>query len=89
MKSVVHVAYDIIAEEEWTHLRINEDLDPQLFQWTPPEGWEQRDMPDTNDALLTKGDKAPDFKLKDAEGGEIALAHHLGKPVWIMFWRVG
>jgi outer membrane lipoprotein-sorting protein len=89
LKSVVHVSYDIFAEEEWTKIRLNETIDPALFEWTPPEDWEERDMPDPNDALLAKGDPAPAFSLRDAKGGRISLSDHIGRPIWIMFWRVG
>ena len=54
LKSGVHVAFDIFAEEEWTGIRLNEEIDPALFQWTPPEGWEERRMPSPDDALLKK-----------------------------------
>ena len=89
LKSVVHVAYDIFSEEQWSNIRLNTKLDPALFQWTPPEGWEERTMPDPNDALLSKGQKAPEFSLQDAKDGTITLADYHGKPVWLMFWRVG
>jgi outer membrane lipoprotein-sorting protein len=89
LKSIVHVAYDIFSEEEWSNIRLNKKLDPALFQWTPPEGWEERSMPDPDDALLSKGQEAPAFSLRDAKDGKIALSDYAGKPVWLMFWRVG
>jgi len=89
LKSTVHVAYDIFVEEEWTNVRLNEDLDSALFEWTPPDGWERREMPDPNDALLQLGDKAPGFSLPDAKGRQVTLSDLRGTPVWLMFWRVG
>ena len=50
---------------------------------------EERSMPDPNDALLSKGQIAPEFSLQDAKDGTITLADYHGKPVWLMFWRVG
>lgn len=87
--SVVHVSYDILCEEKWTNVKLNTDLDPKLFQWTPGEDWEERQMPNPEDALLKKGDIAADFSLRDARGGKITLSDYKGKPVWLMFWRVG
>jgi len=89
LKSIVHVAYDIFTDEEWTQVRINDEPDPALFEWTPPEDWKERKMPDPDDALLGKGDAAPAFVLTDALGNQVKFADFLGKPLWLMFWRVG
>jgi len=89
LKSAIHVSYDIFIEEEWTNIRINDQLDTELFRWQPPEGWEERQMPSPDDALLSKGDSAPNFSLRDAKDRKISLSDYHGKPVWLMFWRVG
>ena len=36
--------------------------------------------------MLKRGDAAPDFKLRSADGKPIQLSDYRGRPVWLCFW---
>jgi len=89
LRQVVHVAYDIVTEEEWSEVEIDGELAPELFEWAPPEGYRRWFKPEAADRLLRPGEVAPDFVLTGRDGAPIRLSSFRGKVVWLNFWRVG
>lgn len=90
LRQVLHLgSYDGTTEEEWTRVRVNTEIPDEIFSWKPPEGWRQWWMPKPSNILLKPGTKAPDFELTLADGRKARLSDHLGKVVWLNFWRVG
>jgi outer membrane lipoprotein-sorting protein len=83
------VANPQTTTEVWENIEVDPELPEDLFQWTPPDGWEERRMPTLEERLLQVGDPAADFTLKDAEGKPLALSDYHGKIIWLMFWRIG
>jgi peroxiredoxin len=86
---VVHVNYDLEAEEIWTKISLNESLAAELFHWQPPDGWKEWNLPTDDELLLQPGQPAPDFDLALADGRRTKLSSYRGKVVWLVFWRVG
>jgi outer membrane lipoprotein-sorting protein len=75
--------------EVWSCIETNPELDEGLFQWTPPEGYEERRIPSLEEVLLRVGDEAMPFRLKDSAGDFLDTADYEGKIIWLMFWRIG
>lgn len=89
LRQVVRVSNDIISEELWTNVRLDGPLDDALFRWTPPDGWKQWRLPNASERMVKPGEQAPDFRLRNREGGRTELSDLRGKVVWLCLWRVG
>ncbi len=89
LKQVVRVSHDIIMHELWSDVLIDGEIPTEKFLWTPPEGWQQWEMPKAEDILLKPGQQAPDFELVSAKGGKIKMSDYHGKIVWLYIWRAG
>jgi peroxiredoxin len=85
----VRVSQTITAEERWSDVSVNVKLDDALFRWSPPQGWEEWQLPPVEAGLLPPGILAPDFDLDGADGRKVRLSDFKGKVVWLTFWRVG
>jgi thiol-disulfide isomerase/thioredoxin len=79
-----HVSY--LETTVYSDVRMNLDLTPEAFAFTPPAGATEQKSTTVNahDALV--GRPAPDFKLRDLDGAETQLASLKGKAVLIDFW---
>ncbi len=89
LREVTRVEYDIVTDETWSNVKVNEPLDDAMFQWTPPEGWQEWRLPELEDGLLKPGTPAPDFDMARLGGGRVKLSDLRGKVVWLVVWRVG
>jgi outer membrane lipoprotein-sorting protein len=89
LRSVLRWSQDIVVEESWSEVRMNSEIPQGKFVWTPPEGWQQWEMPTLEDALLKPGTQAPDFELTSLDGGKIKLSDFQDKVVWLYLWRAG
>jgi outer membrane lipoprotein-sorting protein len=89
LTQTVRVSYEIVTTERWRSVRFEPELKPDLFAWTPPEGYKRWFRPDPKDRLLETGTAAPDFHLRLAGGKRLRLSDLQGKVVWLIFWRVG
>jgi hypothetical protein len=89
LREVVHVSYDIIVEERWSEVKINDEIANELFVWKPPEDWTEWQLPPPAERLLKPGEAAPDFELTLSDGKKMKLSDQRGKVVWLVFWRVG
>jgi len=79
----------VVREERWSKIKINEDIPDERFKWKPPEGWREVREPEPGELLIKPGERAPDFSLKSASGGTISLSDFRGKAVILFFWKVG
>ncbi len=89
LKQVVRVSHDIIMHEVWLDIVIDGHMPAEKFVWTPPEGWQQWELPKSEDVLLKPGTQAPDFELMAADGSRIKLSDYREKIVWFYIWRAG
>ena len=89
LRQVVRVSSDIVSEEVWTNVRRDGPLDDALFRWTPPDGWKRWRLPEPSERMVGPGEPAPEFRLRNREGGKTALSDFRGKLVWLCLWRVG
>jgi outer membrane lipoprotein-sorting protein len=89
LKQIVRVSYDIVMNEEWSQIKIDEEMADSKFAWTPPKDWVQWKEPPLEIGLLKPGTVAPDFDLAGADGSRIKLSDFRGKVVWFYVWRAG
>ena len=89
LRSVLRWSQDLVVEEIWSEVGINGEISQEKFLWTPPEGWQQWEVPNSEDALLKPGTQAPDFELTSLDGGRIKLSDFRNKIVWLYLWRAG
>ena len=89
MKEIIRATKDYIGVERWFDVTINAKIPDEKFAWSPPEGWQQWEMPRPEDKLLKAGAKAPDFNLPAVDGGKIRLSDYCGKIVWLYIWQAG
>ncbi len=89
IKEVIRVAYDIVVNETWSQIVIDAPMPAKKFVWTPPEGWQQWQLPKPEDMLLKPGTQAPDFELPLIGGKLVKLSDFRGKIVWFYIWRAG
>ena len=89
MKEIIRASDDYIGVEKWFDVTINADISEDQFAWSPPEGWQQWEMPKPEDKLLKPEKPAPDFNLPSTDGGKIRLSDYRGKIVWLYIWRAG
>jgi outer membrane lipoprotein-sorting protein len=89
MREIVRVSFDLIITEDWSSVKINGDIPDKMFVWRPPKEWVQWKEPPIEIGLLKPGEKAPDFELASADGGQIKLSDYRGKIVWLNVWRAG
>jgi len=89
MKEIIQTTDDYIGIERWLDVTIDTEIPDDKFAWSPPEGWQQWEMPKLEDKLLKPETIAPDFNLPSTDGGKISLSDNRGKIVWIYIWRAG
>jgi len=89
LKQIVRVSYDIVMYEDWSDIVIDGEMPAEKFVWTPPEGWQQWEMPSPDSLLLKPGTIAPDFELALADGTKVKLSDFRDKTVWFYIWRAG
>jgi peroxiredoxin len=89
MKEILRLSENQVRVEEWSDVTLNGLVPENKLEWSPPDGWQQWDVPGPDDVLLTAGLKAPDFDLLSADGGRINLSDYRGKVVWLCFWQSG
>jgi outer membrane lipoprotein-sorting protein len=77
------------TREVWTNILVNPELDDALFEFAPPDNYEERRLPTLEERLLQVGDEAMPFKLQDSKGGILDTADYEGKIIWLMIWRIG
>ena len=75
----VHVAMELHAQETWTDLALNGEIDDQQFAWTPPDDWQSWQLPEFEQALLKEGTAAPEIELKLADGKPAKLSDYRGE----------
>jgi len=80
---------DIITEENWYNIVLNEEMPLAKFLWNPPSNWSPLQLPTWKDKVLKAGTLAPDFDLMTTMGRKLKLSDLRGKIVWLVFWRVG
>ncbi|OHB83867.1 MAG: hypothetical protein A2Z38_09040, partial [Planctomycetes bacterium RBG_19FT_COMBO_48_8] len=89
MKEILRLSDNHVRVEEWSNVALNGLIPENKLAWSPPDGWQQWDIPGPNDVLLKSGQKAPDFDLLSADGGRIKLSDYRGKVFWLCFWQCG
>lgn len=89
MKEILRLSENQVRVEEWSEVTLNGLVPENKLAWSPPDGWQQWDVPGPDDFLLNSGQKAPDFDLPSADGGRIKLSDYRGKVVWLCFWQCG
>jgi peroxiredoxin/outer membrane lipoprotein-sorting protein len=89
LEAVVRAKDEMVANEEWSSVVVNDDIDGSKFIWKTPEGWTEWVRPEPEGSLLKPGTKAPDFDLVSADGNRIKLSDYRGQIVCLHNWRVG
>lgn len=89
LKAVVRVSAEIIANELWSDVRLNNEIPMDKFTWKPPESWVEYKKPKLEDGLLKPGTEAQNFDLILTDGNRFKLSDYHGEIVWLVFWRVG
>lgn len=89
MKEIVRVSYDLVITEDWTEVKLNDEIADDLFAWKPPDDWTEWRMPSIESGLLKPGTEAPDFELDSVDGGKIKLSDFRDSIVWLYVWRAG
>jgi outer membrane lipoprotein-sorting protein len=89
LKEVVRAAPEILVNEVWSDIVINQPLAAEKFAWSPPEGWQQWQLPKIEDQLLKPGTAAPDFELPLVDGKLVKLSDFRDKIVWFYIWQAG
>jgi outer membrane lipoprotein-sorting protein len=89
LEEVVRAKDEMVANEKWTSVRVNDNIDVSRFSWKAPDGWTEWVRPEPEDSLLKPGTHAPDFDLASADGKRIKLSDYRGQIVWLHNWRVG
>lgn len=69
-----------------TGLQVNMRVNASQFSLTAPEGYTTENIRPEQPKMLEKGDKAPAFTLKNADGKDISLGDFKGRIVLIDFW---
>jgi peroxiredoxin len=89
MKEILRLSENQVRVEEWSNVALSGLIPENKLAWSPPDGWQQWDIPGPDDVLLKSGQKAPDFDLLSADGSRIKLSDYHGKVVWLCFWQCG
>ncbi len=89
LKETIKLGQNLIKDEVWTDIAINQQMEDDKFSWKPPEDWKEWQLADFRQGLLKPGTEAPDFDLKLADGKRFKLSEQRGKVIWLMFWRAG
>jgi peroxiredoxin/outer membrane lipoprotein-sorting protein len=89
LREVVRAGLEVVHEELWSNVQIDEPMPDDLFAWEPPEEWEEFRIPEREEGLLKPGTEAPDFEVVALDGRRIKLSDSRGKVVWLYFWKVG
>ncbi|MFN8177465.1 MAG: redoxin domain-containing protein [bacterium] len=89
LEAVARLKEDLVVEEAWSSIRIDDEISDDLFRWSPPDGWTEYFEPDLETQLLPSGTAAPDFEAPLLHGGVLRLSDQQGKVVVLNFWRVG
>jgi len=89
LKEIVRVSYVMTMHETWSDIVIDGAIPAEKFVWTPPEGWQQWEMPTAESVLLKPGTTAPDFDLSLVDGSKVKLSDFRDKIVWFYIWRAG
>jgi len=71
-----------------TNMKINVPIDPSQYAFDAPEGFAVKtyQMPGRPIPALRKGENAPDWTLRDAQGKQYSLSKFHGKIVVMDFW---
>ena len=89
LKEIIKLEQNLIKDEVWTNIVINQEIDDDKFSWKPPEDWKEWQIADFRQGLLQPGTEAPDFDLTLSDGKRFKLSDQRGKVIWLMFWRAG
>ena len=89
LRQIVRVKEEIVTEEEWRNVSVDEHIPVDAFSWAPDPNWVEYHPPMLEEQLLKPGARAPDFEHLLADGTTFKLSGCRGKTVWLVFWRVG
>jgi peroxiredoxin/outer membrane lipoprotein-sorting protein len=89
IREIVRLEQDVITEEVWTDVRLDEDMPLELFLWEPPEGWVRVEQPQGEAGLIAPGTEAPNFECELVDGGKCRLSDFRGDVVLLVFYRAG
>ncbi len=89
LKEIVRGSNDLVISEDWSSITLDADIPTTRFVWKPPPGWKEWQLPRSEERLLKRGTKAPDFDLASADGKRIKLSDYRGRVVWFYLWRAG
>jgi peroxiredoxin len=89
LRQSVHVDTDYIFEESWSDVQVGENIDKEMFSWTPPSDWHRWQPPEFDDLLLKSGTAAPPFRLNGLDGNPVSVPPDTKCITWLYFWRVG